>query len=75
MTLIVLVSTLETSRTFWINNANRLIRRSNLQLGKVVVLYFGGYDPSGNKMVKKLKKMLGLLQKISRPLKIQETNL
>jgi 5S rRNA maturation endonuclease (ribonuclease M5) len=46
------------SRTFWIDNANRLIRRSKLQLGKVVVLYFGDYDPSGNKMVKKLKKML-----------------
>ena len=32
--------------------------RSKLKPGKVVVLYLGDYDPSGNKMVKKLKKML-----------------
>jgi hypothetical protein len=47
-----------TSRTYWIDNANRLIRKSMTRPDNVVVLYFGDYDPSGNKMVKNLKKML-----------------
>jgi hypothetical protein len=47
-----------TSRTFWVNNATRLIREGQSRSGDVVVLYFGDFDPSGSKMVKKLKEML-----------------
>jgi hypothetical protein len=43
------------SRTYWVNNANRINSKIADEVG---VLYFGDYDPSGSRMVKNLKEML-----------------